>query len=33
MEEKNITQQESLAIIQQMIDKTKQKLNDNSNDL
>jgi cobalamin biosynthesis protein CobD/CbiB len=30
MEEKNITQQESLAIIQQMIDKTKQKLNDNS---
>ena len=30
MEEKNITEQESLAIIQQMINKSKQQLNDRS---
>lgn len=30
MEEKNITEQESLAIIQQMIDRSKQQLNDSS---
>ena len=31
MEEKNITEQESLVIIQQMMNKTKEQLFDNSN--